>query len=74
MRVDNTPPRDYARTCGMLLRLTLLLALAALAASQNSCPISQGVATCVYTSTGAEQTFTVPNGVTQVPRQHVRRR
>ncbi|MFC4948670.1 hypothetical protein [Pseudonocardia sp. GCM10023141] len=42
------------------------LAGTAWAADPCSAPSSGGVVTCSYSSTGSEQTFTVPSGVTQV--------
>ncbi|MEU9131889.1 Ig-like domain repeat protein [Kitasatospora sp. NPDC048540] len=42
------------------------LALPATAHAQGTCTVSGPTTTCTFASTGAEQTFTVPSGVTQV--------
>ncbi|WP_331743479.1 Ig-like domain repeat protein [Kitasatospora sp. NBC_01300] len=42
------------------------LALPAPAHAQGTCTVSGPTTTCTFASTGAEQTFTVPGGVTQV--------
>jgi hypothetical protein len=42
------------------------VALSGTAAAQGSCTVSGPTTTCTFAFTGAEQTFTVPNGVTQV--------
>lgn len=42
------------------------LALSGTAHAQGSCTVSGPTTTCTFAFTGTEQTFTVPNGVTQV--------
>ena len=51
---------------GFFAGVAVLVGGASAPAADGTCTTSAGVATCAFASTGAEQTFTVPAGVTQV--------
>lgn len=59
-------PSTLAKVATALLTPLLVLAVSTPAQAAPSCTTSGVTTTCTYASTGAEDTFTVPAGVTQV--------